>query len=180
MASIPNGAQPTAPLPSASQKKREYSRASPFSGTSSGLSGPGVMVELLGVDLSDAVVDVGRLEREVRRGGFPDIDDVPVRTAARAILRAFLLEGVAERRVGVHRQVELGLPGRGDLVDVTGDVPGVERLVGFPAERPASRCRLLPVLRASSAGMAWRKGAARRARNRAATGSCRSRFRPAP
>ncbi len=149
-------------------------------GTNSALSRPRIMIELRSVDPVVAVVDVGRDERDVRRRGLPDLDHVPVRTAARAILGAFFLERIAERGVGVHRQVELGLAGGGDLVDIARGVPGVERLVGFPAVdlRPGS----------ALAGLARECGRDRLGEQPVGLGreiarrlrSCRSRSRPAP
>ena len=70
----------------------------------------------------------------MRRRGLPDVDHRPVGPAAGAAPRLCVGERVRQGRVAVHRQVEHRFAGGGDLVDVAGGVPGVERPVGRVTE----------------------------------------------
>ena len=94
-----------------------------------------IALEVLGDRSGIAVVDVGREGIDMRRAGAPDRQRVPVRPARGTDVAAFVAESIAERRVDVHRQILLGLAGHRHGVDVAGEMPAGEELVGALAER---------------------------------------------
>jgi hypothetical protein len=92
------------------------------------------MIQIGDVGGRVAIVDIGRDEIDMRRRRLPDVDHVPVRPTACGVFGAVLGKGIGQGGVAVHGQVEHRAPRRCDLVDISGDVPGVERLVGARPE----------------------------------------------
>src|SRR5207253_2783678 len=79
------------------------------------------------------IVEVGCGYCDVGRRGLPYVEHGPVGAATRA-RRGLRIVWVTDHDIDVHRKVELGLAGGGDLVDVARHVPGVEGLVRLPVE----------------------------------------------
>jgi hypothetical protein len=112
-------------------------------GHEQGVVGTAVLLQRLPDIGALAHVDVGRDGVDRRRGGLPDVQHVPGRPARRIGERVLVVEGIAQGGVDVHRQRQLALAGRGDLVDEPADRPGMEELVGVLAEHLAPGSRLL-------------------------------------
>ena len=124
------------------RRSGRYSGALPVSGTNKGIVGPAITVE-------EGVVD--RVDRGCRcrarpasmcgAAAFQTSSTFQLGPPLAPFSAPSSVKGSPSDGVDVHRQVELRLAGRGDLVDVAGDVPGVEGLVGARAEHLGSRCR---------------------------------------
>ena len=85
----------------------------------------------------------GASEVQRRGGGLPHVEHPRRRAAAGVVARRGLARLRPEPGVGVHRQRLHRLAGRGQSLDVAGEGPGHEDLVGLPvvAEDLAPRCR---------------------------------------
>ena len=140
------------PMAKRQPKTRERHVVAGF-GDQQRIVGPRVIGNVLSIFPVVGSVDVGRLDIDMGGGDFPDIDHVPIRTAAGSVFcTPSRVNGSVSEALTYIGMSSSSLPGARDLIDIAADVPGVECLVGGLSERRA-QVPFLPVFRESSLGL---------------------------